>query len=63
MRERLKSLHLLRQVRERGRYARLKLRCRFGVGPLPNLVLASGNEERLLGTEAALLDSGANLLP
>jgi hypothetical protein len=63
MGERLKSLHLLRQIRERGGYARLKLLCRFSVGTLPNLVLARGNEECLLGTKAALLDSGANLIP
>ncbi len=34
---------------------RLKLRCRLGVSVLPNFVLASGNEECLLGTEAASL--------
>jgi hypothetical protein len=30
---------------------------------LPNLVLASGNEECLLGTKAAFFDSGTNLIP
>jgi hypothetical protein len=63
VRQRLKSLHLLRQVRERGGYARLKLLSRLGVGTLPNLVLAGGNEEGLLGTKAALLDCGAYLIP
>ena len=63
MRESLKSLYLLSQIRERGCHPRLKLRCGFGVSPLPNLVLASGNEECLLGTKAAFLDSGANLIP
>src|SRR5712664_2465026 len=63
MGERLKSLHLLRQVRKRRCHARFKLLCRFSVGTLPNLVLASGDEECLLGTKAPLLDSGANLIP
>ncbi len=62
MRERLKSLHLLRQVRERGCHARLKLLCRISVGALPNLVLASGDEEGLLGTKAAPPECGANLI-
>jgi len=54
---------LLCRIRKRGCHARLKLRGRFGVSVLPNLVLASGNEECLHGTKAALLDSGAYLLP
>jgi hypothetical protein len=41
----------------------LKVRSRFGVGVLPNLVLASGNEEDLPGTEASPLDGGAIFLP
>jgi hypothetical protein len=63
VRERLKSLHLLRHIRKRGGHARLKLLGRLGVSVLPNLVLASGNEECLLGTKAAFFDSGANLIP
>jgi hypothetical protein len=63
VRQRLKSLDLHCQIRERGCHPRLKLLCRFGVGTLPNLVLASGNKECLLGTEAAFFDSGANLIP
>jgi len=51
---------LLRQICERGSDARLKLRRRFSVGTLPNLMLASDNEECLLGTKAAFSDSGAN---
>jgi len=42
---------------------RFKLLGRLGVSALPNLVLASGNEECLLGTKAAFLHSGANLIP
>ena len=38
------------------------MRSRFGVSPLPNLVLAAGNEECLLGTTVALLDRRANLI-
>src|ERR1700722_14665221 len=63
MRERLKPLHLLRQVRERGCHARLKLRRSFGVSALPNFVLASCNEEGLLGAEATFSDSSTILLP
>jgi hypothetical protein len=63
VRERLESLHLLRQIRKRGGHARFKLLGRLGVSALPNLVLASGNEECLLGTKAAFLDRGANLIP
>ena len=63
MGQRLKSLHLLRQVRKRRCHSRLKLLCRFSVGTPPNLVLASGNEECLLGTKAAFFDSRANLIP
>src|SRR6267154_5408085 len=62
MRERLKSLHLLSQVRKRGGHARLKLLCRLGVSALADLVLASGNEECLLGTKAAFFNGGANLV-
>jgi hypothetical protein len=40
----------------------LKVRCRFGVSVLPNFVLASGNEEDLLGTEASPFDGGATFL-
>jgi hypothetical protein len=63
VRERLKSLHLLRQIRQRGCHARFKLLGRLSVSALPNFVFASGNEECLLRTKAALLDSGANLIP
>ncbi len=63
MGERLKPLHLLRQVRERGCHPSLELGRRVGISALPNLVLASGNEECLLGTKAAFFDSGANLIP
>jgi hypothetical protein len=54
---------LLRQIRKRDGHARFKLLGRLGVSALPNLVLASGNEEGLLGTKAAFFDSGANLIP
>jgi hypothetical protein len=40
----------------------LKVRCRFGVGVLSNLVLASGNEEDLPGTEASPFDGSATFL-
>ena len=63
MRERLKSLHLLRQVRKCRCHSRFKLVCRFSVGPLSNLVLASGDQESLFGTKATFLDRGANLIP
>ena len=63
MRERLKSLYLLCQIGKRSGHPRFKLLCGFGVSALPNLVLASGNRECLLGTKAALLDRGANLIP
>jgi len=36
---------------------------RFGVSILPNFVLASVNQEDLLGTEASPIDGGASLLP
>src|SRR6266852_4582521 len=63
MRERLKSLHLLRQIRKGAGHARLKLFGGLGVSALPNLVLASSNEECLFGTKAAFFHSGANLIP
>ena len=57
------GLYLLRHIREGGRDAGLQLGCRFRVIALPKLLLTGGNEECLLGTEAAFLDSGANLVP
>ncbi|PYX51547.1 MAG: hypothetical protein DMG76_31925 [Acidobacteria bacterium] len=59
--ERLKSLHLLRQIRKRRCHSRLELFGRFCVSPLPDLVLASCYEESLFGTEATLLNGGADL--
>jgi hypothetical protein len=41
---------------------RFKLPRRLGVRALPNVVLASSDEECLLGTKAAFFDSGANFL-
>ena len=61
--EGLKTLNLLCQVRKGGRHACFKLRCSFRVVALPKFMFASGNEERLLGTEATLLDCGSNLVP
>ena len=63
VRERLKSLYLIRQVRKRGSHPRFKLLSGLRISALPNLVLARGNEECLLGTKAAFFDSGANLIP
>src|SRR5258708_5345524 len=63
VRERLEPLHLLRQVGKRGCHARLKLLRRLGVSALPNRMLASGNKKCLFGTEATLLDGGADLIP
>jgi hypothetical protein len=57
------GLYLLRHIRERGRDAGLQLGCRFLVIALPKLLLTGGNEECLLGTEAAFFDSGQNFLP
>jgi hypothetical protein len=59
----VKPLHLLRHVRKRGRHAGLKLRYGFGVIALPKFVLTSGDQERLLGTEATFFDSYANFVP
>src|SRR5437660_6993736 len=56
-------LYLLRHICEGGRDAGLKLGCRFRVIALAKFVLTSGNEECLLGTEAALFDRGPNPLP
>jgi len=57
----LKSLYVFRQVCERGRHARVTLRCRFGIRVLPNFVLAGDNLEGLPGAEAALFDGSPNL--
>ena len=46
-------------MRQTVRFIALRIR----ISTLPNFMLASVNEECLLGTEAALFDSGANLLP
>src|SRR6266446_1043514 len=51
--ERLKMLPLLRQVRECGCDARLKLRYGFSVITPANLAFASRENERLLGSEAS----------
>src|SRR6266851_6672824 len=53
--ERLKMLPLLRQVRECGCDARLKLRYGFGFITPANLAFASGENERLFGSEAPVL--------
>ena len=53
--ERLKVLPLLRQVRECGRDARLKLRYGFGVITPANLAFASGEDKCLFGSEAPVL--------
>jgi hypothetical protein len=59
----VKTLSLLRQVRKSGRHAGLKLRCCFRAIALPQLVFTSGDEECLLGTEAAFFDSNPNFFP
>src|SRR5229473_1477070 len=53
--ERLKMLPLLRQVRECGCDARLKLRYGFSVITPANLAFASGEDKCLFGTEAPVL--------
>src|SRR5438128_4530129 len=56
-------LYLLRHICESGRNASLKLGCRFRVIALPKFVLTGGNEECLLGPEAAFFDRDANPVP
>src|SRR5260370_709281 len=53
--ERLKMLPLLRQVRECGGEARLKLRYGFSVITPANLAFASGEDKCLFGSEAPVL--------
>src|SRR6202163_14979 len=53
--ERLKMLPLLRQVRECGCDARLKLRYGFSVITPANLAFASGKDKCLFGSEAPVL--------
>src|SRR5258707_9943403 len=53
--ERLKMLPLLRQVRECGCNARLKLRYGFSVITPANLAFASGEDKYLFGSEAPVL--------
>src|SRR5216683_5072555 len=53
--ERLKMLPLLRQVRECGCDARLKLRYGFSVITPANLAFASGEDKCLFGSEAPVL--------
>ncbi len=55
--ERLKMLPLLRQVRECGCDARLKLRYGFGVITPANLAFASGEDKCLFGSEARSFDA------
>jgi len=50
----VKTLPLLRQVRESGRDAGLKLRYGFCVIAPANLALAGGEDERLFGSEAPI---------
>jgi hypothetical protein len=56
-------LYLLRHICEGGRDAGLKLSCGFRVIALSKFVLAGGNEECLLGPEAAFFDNGQNFPP
>jgi hypothetical protein len=56
----VKPLQLFCHVVERCRYTRFILRYRVGGLTFAKLVCTSGDEECLLGTEAAFFDSYAN---